>query len=517
VNRDQMLAAASDRSVVWDIIVIGGGATGLGIAVDAATRGYRTLLLEKGDFANATSSRSTKLIHGGVRYLQQGNIKLVREALRERGLLLRNAPHLVHPQRFVIPNANRWESVFYGTGLKIYDAMSGRYGLGRTEHLSREQTFAALPTLKRQWVKGGTAYVDGQFDDARLAITLALTAAEAGATLLNYAAVVAILKENGRTNGIVARDLESDNELSLRAKAVINATGVFADEIRKLDEATAVESVSPSQGAHIVLPKTFLPGESALMIPKTDDGRVLFAIPWHGRVLVGTTDTARDRIEAAPQPLDSELEFLLTHAGRYLEKGPGPADVLCTFAGLRPLAKASTRRNSALIPRDHHISVSQSGIVTVTGGKWTTYRRMAKDAVDRSARVAGLVERGCQTEALRLHGADEKSESAVTPYGTDNPAIQQLISANPKWGTLLHPKLPYVVAEGVWGVRREMARTVEDVLARRTRALFLDVRASIEAAPHVAELLSKELNRSREWAESQISQFVKAATRYIPG
>ena len=417
----------------------------------------------------------------------------------------------------MIPNANRWESIFYGTGLKIYDAMSGRYGLGRTEHLSREQTFEALPTLKRQGVKGGTAYVDGQFDDARLAITLVLTAADAGATLLNYAAVVAILKENGRTNGIVARDLESDNELSLRAKAVINATGVFADEIRKLDEATAAESVSPSQGAHIVLPKTFLPGESALMIPKTDDGRVLFAIPWHGRVLVGTTDTARDRIEAAPQPLDSELEFLLTHAGRYLEKAPGSADVLCTFAGLRPLVKASTRRNSALIPRDHHISVSQSGIVTVTGGKWTTYRRMAKDAVDRSARVAGLVERGCQTEALRLHGADEKSESAVTPYGTDNPAIQQLISANPKWGTLLHPKLPYVVAEAVWGVRREMARTVEDVLARRTRALFLDVRASIEAAPHVAELLSNELNRSREWAENQISQFVKAATRYIPG
>ena len=517
MNRTDMLVAASDRSTVWDVLVIGGGATGLGIAVDASSRGYRTLLLERGDFASATSSRSTKLIHGGVRYLQQGNIKLVREALHERGLLMRNAAHLVHPLRFVIPHATPWDRLFYGTGLRIYDAMSGRYRIGSTEHLSKAQTAEALPTLNPERAVGGTSYIDGQFDDARLAITLALTAADLGATLLNYTAATSLEKEHGKVSGVIAHDLESGNELRLRARAIINATGVFADDLRRLDDPSAAPSLSPSQGAHIVLPKTFFPGETALMIPKTDDGRVLFAIPWQGRVLVGTTDTPVDKVEAAPRPLDSEVEFLLSHAARYLIKAPQLADVLCAFAGLRPLARISTARQTALVPRDHHIEVSASGLVTITGGKWTTYRRMAKDALERAATFAGLPLKSCRTEKLRLHGCPESEQHpAHAPYGSDAPAIQKLASERAHWARPLHPALPYSVAEVVWSIRREMARTVEDLLARRTRALFLDARASVEAAPAVATLLAAELGRPQTWADQQVQAFESQARCYLP-
>jgi len=519
VNRTDMLAAASDRSVVWDLVVIGGGASWLGVAVDAASRGYRTLLLEREDFGSATSSRSTKLIHGGVRYLQQGNIKLVREALHERGLLLRNASHLVHPLRFIIPHATPWDRLFYGTGLKIYDAMSGHYGLAKTQHLSAKQTLEALPTLKPERTVGGTAYVDGQFDDARLAITLVLTAADHGGVLLNYAAVTAFEKQGtGRINAVLARDLESGQELRLQTRAVINATGVFADEVRKLDDPALPSSLSPSQGAHIVLPRKFLPGDAALMIPKTDDGRVLFAIPWQGRVILGTTDTPVEKVEAAPRALDSEIEFLLHHAARYLTTAPTIADVLCIFAGLRPLAKISTAKQTALVPRDHHIEVAPSGLVTITGGKWTTYRRMAKDVLDRAAEVAALPPMPCRTDNLPLHGSPSPEQPEAlgkTAHGSDQPALQKLASDRPEWSGLLHPAFPYLIAEVVWSVRQEMARTVEDILARRTRALFLDVRAALQAAPAVASLLAKELGRSTEWAAEQSLAFERLAHRYL--
>jgi glycerol-3-phosphate dehydrogenase len=511
-----MIAAASDRTVEWEVLVIGGGATGLGIAVDAAARGYRTLLLEKGDFAHATSSRSTKLIHGGVRYLQQGNIKLVREALRERGLLMKNARHLAHPLRFVIPNANPWERLFYGTGLKIYDAMAGRYGMDRTGHLSREQTIESLPTLKPDAFAGGTAYTDGQFDDARLAIALARTAAQLGAVMLNYASVAGFSKAATRISGVIARDVETGREMMIRAKVVINATGVFADQVRRLDDASAAASLSPSQGAHLVLPKSFLPGNSALMIPKTDDGRVLFAIPWHERVLVGTTDTAVNTIEAAPRPLASEFDFLLTHAGRYLIKAPQKTDVLCTFAGLRPLAATPTSRHSALIPRDHHIDVSASGLITITGGKWTTYRRMAKDAVDRATLAGNLAPAPCRTEELRLHGCPSAKEEVLSSYGSDHAALQRLTAETENGAAPLHSRLPYSRAEVIWATRFEMARTVEDVLARRTRSLFLDARASLEIAGDVAALMARELGRDRAWEQEQVRQFETEARRYLP-
>jgi glycerol-3-phosphate dehydrogenase len=516
VNRKRMLEAAADSATLWDIIIIGGGATGLGVAVDAAARGYRTLLLEKGDFASSTSSRSTKLIHGGVRYLQQGNIKLVREALHERGLLLRHAPHLVHPRSFVIPNYSWWDGLFYGTGLTLYDAMSGRLGLGRSQHLSRQRTLDLLPTLREERLVGGTLYRDAQFDDARLAIALARTAAGLGATVINYTQLLALIKEGGRVCGVVAEERESGREYRLRARAVVNATGVLTDSIRQIDDPSTKRIIVPSQGAHIVLPRSFLPGDAALMVPKTDDKRVLFAIPWHDRVIVGTTETAVNQIETAPRPFKSEIDFLLEHLTRYLSGTPGPADILSTFAGLRPLVKPSNSRGTALIPRDHFISVSKSGLVTVTGGKWTTYRKMAEQTVGRVIEVAGLTSQRCRTENLPLHGCAEASGDALSTYGSDAAAIRSLARELPEWNALLHPAFPYIGAEVIWAARNEMARTVEDVLARRTRALFLDARASIKAAPAVASLLARELGHDCAWAQAQAQSFAELATRYLP-
>lgn len=511
-----MLEAAADSAAVWDIIIIGGGATGLGIAVDAAGRGYRTLLLEKGDFASSTSSRSTKLIHGGVRYLQQGNIKLVREALHERGLLLRHAPHLVHPRSFVIPNYSWWDGFFYGAGLTLYDAMSGRLGLGSSRHLSREDTLELLPTLRAQGLVGGTLYRDAQFDDARLAITLAQTAADLGAAVINYLPLVALVKEGGRVCGVVAEERESGREYRLKARCVINATGVLTDSVRQMDDPLAKRIILPSQGAHIVLPKSFLPGEAALMVPKTDDKRVLFAIPWHERVIIGTTDTAVTEIEPAPRPLKTEITFLLKHLTRYLSGSPGPSDILSTFAGLRPLVKPSHSRGTALVPRDHFISVSTSGLVTVSGGKWTTYRKMAEETVRRAIEVAGLTRQPCRTENLPLHGCADGNDDPLSIYGTDANAVRSLAREVPEWNRLLHPAFPYIAAEVIWAAREEMARTVEDVLARRTRALFLDARASIKAAPAVASLLAQELGHDSSWAQAQGQSFAELANRYLP-
>ena len=532
-----MLEAAADKSVVWDILVIGGGATGLGIAVDAAARGYRTLLLEGHDFGKGTSSRSTKLIHGGVRYLQQGNIKLVREALYERGLLLQHAPHLVHPISFVIPNYSWWSRFYYGAGLKAYDAMAGKHRMERSQHLSRKETLELLPTLNANRLVGGTMYWDGQFDDARLAITLARTASELGGALINYMPVIALTKENGKVTGVVARDDESGQEYLLRCRALLNATGVFTDSVRRLDSPNEQDLIAPSQGAHIVLPRSFLPGNAALMVPKTDDGRVLFAIPWHERVLVGTTDTPITSIEAEPRPLASEIDFLLTHTGRYLTKAPTSVDILTSFAGLRPLVKPSNARHTALIPRDHVIAVSESGLISVTGGKWTTYRRMAEDAVNRAISVASLPARLCRTHELPLHGAEAAKEGAartvspLTPalsplrgegdnaawlhvYGSDASQLRDLSQQNIAWTKSLHPRLPYIHAEVIWAVRHEMARTVEDVLARRTRALFLDAAASAQAAPLVATLLSQELGRDSDWIEDQVRQYSELIRGY---
>lgn len=517
-SRDEILGALRDDPVFWDVIVIGGGATGLGAAVDSAARGYRTILLEQSDFSKGTSSRSTKLIHGGVRYLQQGNVRLVLEALRERGILLQNAPHLVHNLPFVVPNYDWWEGPFYGMGLKIYDMLSGRFGLEPSMHISREETLKRIPTLESGGLRGGIIYHDAQFDDARLAVNLAQTLADLGGTPVNYMQVTHLLKAKGGVDGVVARDMEDGGEIEIRGRVAVNATGVFTDAILRMDDPAIPDCVVPSQGVHIVLDKTFLPSESAIMVPHTADGRVLFAVPWHDRVVVGTTDTPVAKVSLEPRPLREEIDFLLTHAARYLTRDPSESDVLSTFAGLRPLVRTGNVLDTASLSREHAVQVSGSGLVTITGGKWTTYRKMGEDVINTAAEVAGLDARRPATDQLRIHGW-LKHKADVYPrnvYGTDIVGLNKIASENPALGEPIHPKLFYQASEVIWSVRHEWARTVEDVLARRTRALFLDARASMEAAAAVARIMAEELGRDPSWEAEQVQEYLELAAGYLP-
>ncbi|MFW6084145.1 MAG: glycerol-3-phosphate dehydrogenase/oxidase [Gemmatimonadota bacterium] len=519
MKREAMLEAARDGRT-WDVLVVGGGATGLGTAVDAAARGYDTLLLEAADFAHGTSSRSTKLVHGGVRYLQQGDIPLVMEALRERGRLIRNAPQLVYNQSFVVPVYDWWEGPFYGIGLKLYDVLAGKLGLGPSEWLSRKETLERIPTIEPEALRGGVIYYDGQFDDARLAITLARSAADHGATLVNYARVTGLRKDGGRIRGAVAVDVESGEAFEVDARVVVNATGAFTDAVRRMDDPDAGSIIRPSQGVHIVLDQSFLPGDSAIMVPHTDDGRVLFAVPWHDRIIVGTTDTPIDEPVLEPRPREEELEFLLTHAVRYLTGDPEREDVLSAFAGIRPLVALETSGDgdTASISRDHSLLTSDSGLVTIAGGKWTTYRKMAEDTVDVAVEVGELEERDCPTEELRLRGWMEGADpnDPLGVYGTDADGVRSLAEETPELAEPLHPDLPYVRAEIAWGARHEMARTVDDVLARRTRSLLLDARAAIDVADDVGRLLARELDRDEAWAAAQAEAFRGTAVGYLP-
>jgi len=515
--RHELLQQLEDPQQVWDMIVIGGGATGLGTAVDAAARGYRTLLLEQRDFASGTSSRSTKLIHGGLRYLQQGSLALVQESLHERGLLMRNAPHLVHNLSFIVPLYDWWEGPFYGAGLKLYDLLAGRLGLGPSRHLDRSETLGLLPTIEPCGLRGGISYHDGQFDDARMAVSLARTLEELGGVPLNYVEVTALEKTAGRTGAVLATDRETGREYRLRARVVINAAGVYSDAVRRLDDPAADAIIAPSQGIHLVLERSFLESDSAIMVPHTDDGRVLFAVPWCDRVLLGTTDTPVTGISPEPRPLPEEIEFLLKHAGRYLTRHPGRGDILSVFAGLRPLLRSSGHLDTAALSRDHAILVSDSGLVTVTGGKWTTYRRMAQDAVDQAEAVAGLTARPSVTASLHIHGWQETSEDGPWGvYGADSPRLAELAGQEPAGSELLHPRLPFRVCQVIWSVRHEYARTVEDVLSRRTRALLLDAAAGMEMAPRVARLMAAELGCDAGWQQRQVSDFLQLARGYLP-
>ena len=497
MQRAAALAALRDSQARWDVLVIGGGATGLGAAVDAAARGLRVALVEQHDFAKGTSSRSTKLIHGGFRYLKQGNVALVRESLRERGRLLRNAPHLVHPLAFVVPCRHWWEAPYYGAGLKLYDWFAGAAGLEPSRWLARDATLAALPNLQPAGLRGGIRYCDGQFDDAGLALALAQTVFKLGGVAANYVRVTALLKENGRVAGARVVDTETGGEWEIRARVVINATGVFSDSVRRLDEPAAPRVIAASQGAHLVLPHEFWPSDTALMVPRTDDGRVLFVIPWQGRVLVGTTDTAVADIALEPRPLAREIEFLLGQAAQYLARRPTEGDILSVTAGLRPLVQLSGTRRTASLPRDHVVLVSAAGLVSIAGGKWTTYRQMAADAVDRALAVAGLPARPCATETL-----------AIADTRAGRPAVEG--------DATLHPQLPLTAADVTFAAREQMARSVEDVLARRTRALLLDARAARTVAPAVAALLARELGRDAQWEAAQVAEFAALVNGCLP-
>ncbi|QDU25450.1 Aerobic glycerol-3-phosphate dehydrogenase [Anatilimnocola aggregata] len=519
MNRDNMRAQAFTAHATWDLVIIGGGATGVGIAIDAAARGYRTLLAEQHDFGKGTSSRSTKLVHGGVRYLAQGNISLVTEALRERGLLRQNAPHLVHDLAFVVPSYRWWEAPYYGLGLKAYSLLAGKLRFGPTQFLSQAEVVRRIPTIKRAGLRGGVVYSDGQFDDARLLINMVTTAAEQGATLLNYARVTAIHKSAaGHASGVEIEDRETGESIAVTARAVINATGPFCDDLRKLADPSSTNMISPSQGIHLVFARSFLPGNHAIMVPRTADGRVMFAIPWHGHTLVGTTDVPIQDTPLEPLATETEIDFILETAGRYFERQPTRANVLSMFAGIRPLVKAANQKSTAALSRDHTIHVDSSGLITITGGKWTTYRNMAEDCVNQAAERAELAKRPCTTRELPIHGHQANAEQFgnLAMYGADAPAIRALADSHSVLAELLHPDLPSIAAEVVWAARNEMARTVEDVLARRTRALFLNARAAMSMAPRVAELLASELNRDANWQRDEVEAFEMLAAGYLP-
>ena len=517
--REELLKPLNDPDKIWDIIVVGGGATGLGTALDAASRGYQTLLLEQADFAKGTSSRSTKLVHGGVRYLAQGNIGLVREALHERGLLLKNAPHLVKNLSFVIPNYRWWEGAFYSMGLAVYDLLAGKLSLGKTKHISKKETLERLPGVEPKHLHGGVVYHDGQFDDARLAVNLAQTCLEHGATALNYFKVSGIEKDKqGKISGVIAKDAETGKVYHLKAKAVINATGIFVDDLLQMDSPGKKPLVKSSQGVHLVVDRSFMPSQDALMIPKTDDKRVLFAVPWHDKLVIGTTDTPLDEHSLEPMATEKEIDFILANAARYLAKAPQRKDVLSVFAGLRPLAapqdgSAKTKE----ISRGHKIIVSDSGLITITGGKWTTYRRMAEDTVDKATEIAELKPLPCVTEDMAIHGSVQTADwdDHLYVYGSDREALLALIDENKDWANKLHHRYAYLRAEVIWAVRYEMARTVEDILARRIRLLFLDARAAMGAAPLTAELMAKELGRDVQWQNEQVASFTALAGNYL--
>jgi glycerol-3-phosphate dehydrogenase len=520
MRRNEMLRAIRERQEPWDIAVIGGGATGVGVAVDAAARGFDVVLVEAHDFGKGTSSRSTKLVHGGVRYLEQGNIPLVMSALKERGLLRQNAPHLVHDLAFVVPNYSWWEAPFYGIGLKLYDLLAGKYGFGASKLLSKEETLERLPALEPEELRGGVVYYDGQFDDARLLIHLAMTAADHGATIVNYCSATSLLRDSeGYVNGLIARDDESGEELSIPARVVINATGVFTDDIRRMADPQTQPLMVTSQGIHLVFDRSFLKGDTALMVPRTSDGRVLFVIPWHGHAVAGTTDTPVDAPSLEPKPLEEEIEFILETAARYLTRPPSRADVLAVYVGLRPLVKAGDGQgNTSAISRDHVIHVDTSGLLTITGGKWTTYRHMAEDTVDYAITLARLRDEPCPTKNLKIHGYAEPSASSdeedpLEVYGSDAAEIVAL-AQDPELAQRLHPALPYIGAEVAWAVRSEMARTVEDVLARRTRALFLDAHAAMQMARPAARIMARELGRDEAWIAEQTQNFCALAKQY---
>lgn len=518
MKRNALLHQLITHENKFDFIIIGGGATGLGIALDAITRGASVALFEQDDFTKGTSSRSTKLVHGGVRYLAQGDVSLVLEALRERGLLRKNASHLVKNQSFLIPCYRWWEGAFYTIGLILYDLMAANLGFGRSFCIGPKRAVKTIPMLRKKGMKAGVIYHDGQFDDSRLAINIAQTAVDAGACVLNYMKVTNLIKKEGKVCGVEVMDMETGEQHVVKSKVVINATGVFADDILQMDEPGIKPTVRPSQGVHLVLDASFLQSDYAIMIPKTADGRVLFAVPWHDKVVVGTTDTLMKHALLEPVALEQEIDFILNTAGKYLTKPPQRKDVLSVFAGLRPLAAPrSEDKKTKEISRSHKLIVEKSGLITIIGGKWTTYRKMAQDTIDLAYAKMHLKAPECVTETYKIHGCKENPDynDPLYVYGTDAEEIRSFIASSPTLGEKLHPQYTYSVGEIIWIVRNEMALTLEDVLARRLRILFLDAKAALEMAPRTARIIAAERQKDQQWIDIQIQSFSELTSNYI--
>lgn len=508
MRREEQLKALGQ---IFDVLVIGGGATGLGIALDSAARGYSTLLVEARDFAQGTSSRSTKLIHGGVRYLEQGDVKLVYEALHERGHLIRNAPHLVHELRFLVPAYSWTQLPYYSAGLIAYDVLSGRLRLSRSSIVTASAASKEVPTVETRGLKGGVIYSDAQFNDSRLAMIIARTAVEHGAVLINNAPVRELITDRGKLVGAAVEDTVSGQRHRVRARAVVNATGVFSDQIRQMDDPEASKTIAPSQGIHLVLERRFLPSNTGILIPKTDDGRVIFILPWEGRTLVGTTDTEVPEPSVEPTALEEEIDFVLSHVDRYLTEKPTRKDVLSVFAGLRPLLRPEDDGGStAALSRDFALMESPSGLVTISGGKWTTYRRMAEEAVDHVAGVAGLPKRESPTKDLRLLGHD----STIPRWQEFGATEAEIASYEAEYPGDLHPRLAYSMAMAAYVIDNEMPVHLEDVLSRRLRALILDAHAALEAAPKVAELMARLQGHDEAWVRQEIETFHDLANQH---
>jgi glycerol-3-phosphate dehydrogenase len=505
-SRESQWTRVGESEKIWDVIIIGGGATGAGIALDAAMRGYSVLLLEANDFGKGTSSRSTKLVHGGVRYLEQLQFQMVRESLRERGRLLVNASNTVHELEFIIPCERYWQRWFYGIGLKLYDFLAIGSKTKRSGQVSKRNLYRRLPGLAPGKFVGGVSYSDGQFDDTRLLIDTILAAVDADACCLNYAKVVSLQKNaDGKVSGVVVRDEETGSSYKVRGRAVVNATGPFCDAVRQLDRPNAHPLVAASQGVHLVLPRSFFGESSAMIVPKTSDGRVLFMIPWLGHLLVGTTDTAIPQAMVEPTPFPEEIRFLLDTIEEYCGRRPKPEECLSVFTGIRPLVKGDPKQATKKLSRDHTIEVSQTGLLTITGGKWTTYRHMAEDCVDRIIREYGLEKKECQTYDHLLN-----RKRAAIEMDPQQPL--------PPWPLQDSSSLASIVyaTDLLRAVRFEMARTVEDLLARRTRALFLNAKEAVALAPFAAKLLVLELGKDDAWERQQIEQFLLVANNYIP-
>ena len=513
MNRNDSIVKLN-KVLEWDIVIIGGGASGLGIAVDASKRGYKTLLLEKHDFGKGTSSRSTKLIHGGVRYLQNGDITLVIESLKERGILKRNAPHLVQDLSFVIPTYDWWASPFYGIGMKIYDMMAGKLGLGKSVIISKGETEKLIPNVNKKGLRGGVIYHDGQFDDSRMAITLALSANPKKTALLNYCNVDGLMKKNNEIVGLSFTDSINSKKYQVKSKVVINATGVFAEDIIRMDQPQIKKMIQPSQGVHIVLEKKFLKSKHAILIPQTSDGRVLFAVPWKNYVVVGTTDTQIKNASEEPKPLKEEIDFILKNASKYMTIKPKKDDIKSVFAGLRPLAATSDKKSTKEVSRSHKIDISPSGLISVLGGKWTTYRKISEDAIDTAISINKLKKKKCKTKKTKLFGYKKKVDFSdpMHVYGSLKKKVESLggIDDNKSLST------KFYISNNIieWSIIHEMALTVEDILARRTRCVFLDSNESKLIAPSVAKKMADVLEKDQEWIDSELKNFNKLIKNY---
>lgn len=495
----------------WDILIIGGGATGLGIAVDAASRGYKTLLIEQYDFAKGTSSKATKLLHGGVRYLAQGNIKLVYEALKERSIILKNAAHVSSIQNFIIPCYSYWQKFKYGIGLKLYDLLAGKYSLGKTEWLNASTTQKLL-NINDKKIVAGILYRDGQFDDTRLAINLAQTATNYGATVINYVKAIELKTVENKVEYSIVKDKIENKNFVIRAKVIINATGVLVDALMEKINKQHQKIIAPSQGVHLVISKKYFNTTNALMLPKTKDGRVLFAVPWHNAVVVGTTDTPVNTTAIEPKPLQQEIDFILDHFNLYTQQNITTNDILSVFVGQRPLVKKHNEYNTAKLNREHFILQTLGNFYTITGGKWTTYRLMAEDLLTKLIQKKILPNRPCITKDLSIYG---NYENAFNQFTYSNKEIVELQASNANYKKVLVDGLPYTIAHIVYSMKHEMAITVEDILARRTRILFLNTKVAINIAPLVASVMAEYLKKDSAWQQQQIASFTTLANNYF--